>query len=161
PGYQGRYFSMPARNVIPKPLQKPHPPVWVAASRNETSLVAASLGMGSLGFSFDSPEETARKVTEYWEIFNEDCVPIGKASNPAVAAVGNLMCRRTLDEALDLGLPGAAFFGYALGASFPGTNSTITQNPGQGHINREFVASRASQSATAALPADEGAANLA
>src|SRR5215207_1849576 len=35
PGYHGRFFSMPARNVIPKPLQKPHPPVWVAASRNE------------------------------------------------------------------------------------------------------------------------------
>ena len=29
PGYEGEYFSMPERNVIPKPLQKPHPPVWV------------------------------------------------------------------------------------------------------------------------------------
>ena len=28
PGYEGKYFSMPERNVIPKPLQKPHPPVW-------------------------------------------------------------------------------------------------------------------------------------
>ena len=124
-------------------------------------MVAARAGIGSLGFAFDTPEETARKVAEYWEIFKENCVPIGKASNPAVAAVGNLMCRPTLDEALNLGLPGAAFFGYALGASFPGTNSTITQNPGRGHINREFVAAQASQSATAVLPADEGAANLA
>src|SRR6266571_7333752 len=32
PGYEGKYFSMPERNVIPKPLQKPHPPVWVASS---------------------------------------------------------------------------------------------------------------------------------
>ena len=30
-GFEGEHFSMPARNVIPKPLQKPHPPMWVAA----------------------------------------------------------------------------------------------------------------------------------
>jgi len=27
PGFRGDYFSMPARNVIPKPLQRPHPPI--------------------------------------------------------------------------------------------------------------------------------------
>ncbi len=31
PGYEGQYFGMPPRNVVPKPLQKPHPPLWVAA----------------------------------------------------------------------------------------------------------------------------------
>jgi alkanesulfonate monooxygenase SsuD/methylene tetrahydromethanopterin reductase-like flavin-dependent oxidoreductase (luciferase family) len=36
PGYEGKYFSMPCRNVVPKPLQKPHPPVWVACSNRET-----------------------------------------------------------------------------------------------------------------------------
>jgi alkanesulfonate monooxygenase SsuD/methylene tetrahydromethanopterin reductase-like flavin-dependent oxidoreductase (luciferase family) len=30
PGFQGKFFSMPVRNVVPKPLQKPHPPIWVA-----------------------------------------------------------------------------------------------------------------------------------
>src|SRR5439155_8394325 len=45
PGYQGEYFSMPERNVIPKPLQKPHPPVWVAASRRETVMLAARMGI--------------------------------------------------------------------------------------------------------------------
>ena len=36
PGFEGKYFSMPCRNVVPKPLQKPHPPVWVACSNRET-----------------------------------------------------------------------------------------------------------------------------
>src|ERR1700722_7954727 len=40
PGYEGKYFSMPERNIVPKPQQKPHPPVWVAASRRETVMVA-------------------------------------------------------------------------------------------------------------------------
>ena len=30
PGFEGKYFSMPCRNVVPKPAQRPHPPIWVA-----------------------------------------------------------------------------------------------------------------------------------
>src|SRR5204862_8200709 len=43
-GYEGDFFSMPPRNVIPKPKQKPHPPVWVACSRRDTILLAARKG---------------------------------------------------------------------------------------------------------------------
>ncbi len=32
-GVEGEFVSMPPRNVVPKPVQKPHPPLWVAASR--------------------------------------------------------------------------------------------------------------------------------
>src|SRR5919112_5731770 len=35
-GYDGRWLSMPPRNVVPKTRQKPHPPLWVACSRKET-----------------------------------------------------------------------------------------------------------------------------
>ena len=31
-GYEGEFFSMPTRAVLPKPYQKPHPPMWVAVS---------------------------------------------------------------------------------------------------------------------------------
>src|SRR4029453_11009349 len=41
PGYQGKYFSMPCRNLVPKPVQKPHPPIWVACSNRNTILEAA------------------------------------------------------------------------------------------------------------------------
>ena len=30
--WEGKYFSMPERAIIPKPVQKPHPPLWVAVS---------------------------------------------------------------------------------------------------------------------------------
>ena len=36
PGFKGEYFEMPCRNIIPKPKQKPHPPMWMACSRRET-----------------------------------------------------------------------------------------------------------------------------
>src|SRR3984893_10164879 len=34
--YDGKYFSMPTRNVLPKPRTKPHPPLWVAAGAPST-----------------------------------------------------------------------------------------------------------------------------
>ena len=32
PGFDGEGFSMPCRNVVPKPMQKPHPPMWIACT---------------------------------------------------------------------------------------------------------------------------------
>ena len=53
-GAQGKYVNMPPRNVIPKPLQKPHPPVWMACSRQESIVTAARFGIGALTFGFVS-----------------------------------------------------------------------------------------------------------
>ena len=52
PGYEGEFFSMPCRNIVPKPVQKPHPPLWVACSNRETIKMAARLGIGALTFAF-------------------------------------------------------------------------------------------------------------
>src|SRR4051794_23538871 len=56
-GYEGQHLHMPPRNVVPKPLQKPHPPLWVACSRKETIHLAALNGIGALSFSFINPDE--------------------------------------------------------------------------------------------------------
>src|SRR5579862_1148267 len=62
-GYQGQFVTVPPRNVVPKPLQKPHPPLWMACSRRESILEAARLGLGALTFSFASPSEARHWVT--------------------------------------------------------------------------------------------------
>lgn len=41
PGYDSEAFSMPCRNVLPKPRQKPHPPMWIACTNRDTIKVAA------------------------------------------------------------------------------------------------------------------------
>ena len=132
PGFEGDYFSMPERNIVPKPLQKPHPPVWVAASRLETVMVGARLGMGAMGVGFETPEEAQERVSRYYELIR-NCRPIGKAINPALAAGGNMMMGRTNEEAMQRGLRGAQFFGFALGF----TNGEV--HHGRDHLNREFV----------------------
>ncbi len=56
-GFSGDYVTMPPRNVVPKPRQKPHPPLWVACSRRDTIHLAAQKGIGALAFAFVDPEE--------------------------------------------------------------------------------------------------------
>ena len=47
--FSGEFYSYPKRNVVPKPLQKPHPPLWVACSNIDTIEDAGRWGMGALG----------------------------------------------------------------------------------------------------------------
>jgi hypothetical protein len=60
------HFNFPARNVVPKPLQKPHPPLWVACSNIQTIASAGGWGMGALGFQFVSPEAARAWVNKYY-----------------------------------------------------------------------------------------------
>ncbi len=135
-GHEGQYFTMPGRNIVPKPRQKPHPPLWVAASRRETVLVAARMGMGSLGFAFETPEEAAERVQSYYRLVREECRPIGKAINPAIAVLSSLMCLDSDDEAVEKGLEGAQFFSYSLGHYYGPTGAT--HRPGRENIYRQF-----------------------
>ncbi len=114
-GYEGEFFSMPRRNVVPKPLQKPHPPLWVAASRRETTLLAARFGIGSLGFGFETPEETAERVEEYYRLIREECFPIGQAINPGLLVLNQFMAAETDEEAIRRSADGPGFFSYSLG----------------------------------------------
>ena len=114
PGFAGRYFSMPARNVVPKPVQKPHPPIWVACSNRETIHLAAQLGIGALTFAFINPEEARHWVADYYETFKRECVPIGHAVNPNIAMVTGFSCHADAEEARRRGNDGFRFFQFAL-----------------------------------------------
>ncbi|HUO72834.1 MAG TPA: LLM class flavin-dependent oxidoreductase [Solirubrobacteraceae bacterium] len=114
-GHDGEFVQMPPRDVIPKPMQKPHPPLWVACSRRETIRLAARTGVGALSFSFVEPEDAGRWVREYYELLCSDaCIPAGFAVNPAVAVVLPMMLAEDEAQAIDRGIDGAHFFGYSL-----------------------------------------------
>jgi alkanesulfonate monooxygenase SsuD/methylene tetrahydromethanopterin reductase-like flavin-dependent oxidoreductase (luciferase family) len=113
-GHEGKYVSMPKRNVVPKPLQKPHPPLWLACSRRETIHFAAQLGLGALTFAFIDPEEAATWVNDYYDTMANEGVPVGQSVNPNVACVTTFMCMPTEERAIAAGVEGANFFGYSL-----------------------------------------------
>ena len=114
-GWESHYLRMPPRNVVPKPVQKPHPPLWVACSRRETIHFAARNGIGALSFSFVEPEDAGEWVAEYYRrLESDECVPVGFSVNPNVAVVLPMMCHQDEQIAIDRGIDGAHFFGYAL-----------------------------------------------
>jgi alkanesulfonate monooxygenase SsuD/methylene tetrahydromethanopterin reductase-like flavin-dependent oxidoreductase (luciferase family) len=113
-GHHGPSVTLPPRNVVPKPRQKPHPPVWVACSRRDTILLAAQKGIGALAFAFVDPEEARQWVQDYERTLAEEGVPIGDAVNAQMACVTTFMCDRDEDRAIANGLEGANFFGYSL-----------------------------------------------
>ena len=117
PGFEGKYFSMPCRNVLPKPVQKPHPPMWMACTNRDTIRVAASLGVGALAFSFVDPEEAKAWSEIYYGIIKSDeCKPIGHTVNANIAMVSNFSLHEDREEAIRRGHEGFEFFGYALNA---------------------------------------------
>jgi len=139
PGFQGKYFSMPVRNVMPKPVQKPHPPLWVACSNRETIHLAAQLGIGALTFAFIDPDEARHWVADYYETFKKECVPIGHAVNPNIAMVTGFSCHGDAQEALRRGIDGFRFFQFALGHHYAFGKHT----PGRTDIWKKFEAVRA------------------
>jgi len=139
-GYDGRFLKMPPRNVVPKPMQKPHPPLWVACSRRETIHLAAQKGIGALSFSFIEPAEAKQWVDDYYRtLASEECVPGGFAVNANLAVVMPLMCHENEETAIDRGLDGGHFFGYSLAHYY-----VFGQHrPGQTVIWDEFQKNRA------------------
>ena len=134
PGYEGKYFSMPCRNVVPKPTQRPHPPLWVACSNRETIKLAAKLGIGALTFAFVDPDEAKLWVDDYYRILKEECIPIGHSINPNIAMVTSFGCHQDHDEAVKRMKEGFQFFSYGLGHHYIfGINK-----PGRTNIWEEF-----------------------
>lgn len=140
PGFKGKYFDMPCRNVVPKPVQRPHPPLWVACSNRETIKMAARLGIGALTFAFVDPAEAKHWVDEYYSIIKSDeCEPIGHAVNANICMVTSFSLHQDREEAIKRGLEGFEFFGYALGSLY----GFGEHKPGRTDLFKEFREMRA------------------
>ena len=138
PGYEGESFSFPCRNVLPKPSQKPHPPMWLACTNRATIELAARLGVGALAFSFVDPTEAEHWVKTYYDIIkSDDCVPIGHTVNANIALVTGFSLHEDRAEAIRRGREGFEFFQYAIGAM-------VTQDsvPGRTDLWSAFQAKR-------------------
>ena len=143
-GYDGQYFSMPPRNVVPKPLQTPHPPPWVACSSRDSLRYAARYGLGALTFAFVDASEAKFWVEEYYEIFEKECEPLTQRVNPNIAMVSGFSCHDNEETAVARGLDGLRFFRFALahyyhnGSQIPGETDIwqlykqTTQDPAEG-----------------------------
>lgn len=138
PGFEGRSFKMPCRNVLPKPVQSPHPPMWMACTNRETIKVAASLGVGALAFSFIDEAEARTWSKTYYDIIKSDqCVPLGHSVNANIAMVSAFSLHEDRAVAAERGLDGFEFFRYAISALV--TKDTL---PGRSRLYEQFQEER-------------------
>jgi alkanesulfonate monooxygenase SsuD/methylene tetrahydromethanopterin reductase-like flavin-dependent oxidoreductase (luciferase family) len=104
--FEGRFFAMPARNVLPKPYTLPHPPLWMACGSPSTFERAGRTGVGALCFSLGSPRDFAPLIATYKQAI-KDAEPVGAYVNDNVACVTQLVCdddrRRARETALTMG----------------------------------------------------------
>ena len=98
--YDGEFFSLPERNVLPKPYVKPHPPMWVAAGNPGTFEKAGKMGLGVLCFTGGTPEKMKALVDVYKEAI-KDADPVGEFVNDNVAITTSFLCLEDGDAALD------------------------------------------------------------
>jgi alkanesulfonate monooxygenase SsuD/methylene tetrahydromethanopterin reductase-like flavin-dependent oxidoreductase (luciferase family) len=98
--FNGRFFSMPERNVLPKPFVKPHPPIWVAAGNPDTFEKAGRLGLGVICFTGGAPEKMKALVDVYKEAV-KDADPVGEYVNDNVAITTSFLCLEDGDAARD------------------------------------------------------------
>jgi alkanesulfonate monooxygenase SsuD/methylene tetrahydromethanopterin reductase-like flavin-dependent oxidoreductase (luciferase family) len=112
--FHGEYFDFPLRNVVPKPRQKPHPPLWVACSQYETIEMAGRRGMGVLSFQFISAEMAKAWVHGYYNAYLKHLDKLAEyQTNPQIAVVSPFMCAETDEEALAKA-EGSTFFQFSL-----------------------------------------------
>jgi len=99
--FQGQYFSMPPRNVLPKPLSDPHPPMWIAAGNPSTFEKAARMGLGVLCFTTGSPE-TLKPLIETYKNMIDQAEPVGEYVNDNVMVTSQMLCLEDGQRARDI-----------------------------------------------------------
>ena len=100
--YDGRHFKIPPREVHPKPIQQPHPPIWLGCSQEETFAKAGQLGLSCLAMAGGGPDRLGSLISIYREAA-KDPSPVGKLVHNRVSASTVAFCAETRREAVERG----------------------------------------------------------
>jgi alkanesulfonate monooxygenase SsuD/methylene tetrahydromethanopterin reductase-like flavin-dependent oxidoreductase (luciferase family) len=115
--FEGKYWSMPRRTVVPRVVQEPHPPLWCATGSIDGHYEVGKLGTGLLSFAVCTPpEEMVVKYAKYEEGLRDCTDPVGykKFNRKAALAIGH--CDDTDEMARAVGEPSMTKY---LNYSFP------------------------------------------
>ena len=107
--HEGHYFKIPPRSIIPKPVQKPHPPLWVSCSQPASFKQAGEMGLGVLCFNLGGWAQLVERVAIYREALKH-AHPVGSFVNDQVAALCVVHCGEDDEEARAVAGPEGAWF---------------------------------------------------
>jgi alkanesulfonate monooxygenase SsuD/methylene tetrahydromethanopterin reductase-like flavin-dependent oxidoreductase (luciferase family) len=97
--WEGRFFKVPPRRVLPKPLQKPHPPLWMASTSPASHEIAGRKGLGLLSFTIGVPPDELASRIQLYRAGIAEARPVGKFVNPRAATFTMVHCAATDAEA--------------------------------------------------------------
>jgi len=148
--HDGKWIKIPRRPIHPKPLQEPHPPMYLACTNTETLTRAGGRGMGALVLGFGGPEEIAKKNAVYREAFRnrkpED--QVGYRPNEHLAVLCPAMVLADGQQARKIGIRGQRFFTESLAYWYSGgpqpdweawEDDTITTTTGETIIKTRWA----------------------
>ncbi len=102
-------FKVPPRNVLPKPVQKPHPPLWMSGTQPESAVLAGERGIGFMHFSLSDPVGMDHKVRSYRNAIAR-AQPVGAFVTNQFAAFTILFCGRDDADAVSRAGEGAVWY---------------------------------------------------
>jgi alkanesulfonate monooxygenase SsuD/methylene tetrahydromethanopterin reductase-like flavin-dependent oxidoreductase (luciferase family) len=110
--WHGKLLDVPSRPILPKPVQEPHPPIYMACTRNETLELAGALGIGALAMGWAGPDEVRLKRKTY----DEACASrdpdgiVGEVPTYHLSGMAPACILEDGDRARAIGLRGQRFF---------------------------------------------------
>jgi alkanesulfonate monooxygenase SsuD/methylene tetrahydromethanopterin reductase-like flavin-dependent oxidoreductase (luciferase family) len=112
------FLEFPERVVLPKPVQDPHPPCWMAATSPDSTVLAGKYGLGALAFAPLSPlESTAQKLEQYRQAQREQ-TPLTRVTNNKFAGYTLVHCAESKKAAVENGIWDAVWWWYRNLAEF-------------------------------------------
>lgn len=78
--WEGNFWNVPPRRVLPQPYQKPHPKMYLACTQTESFRLAAQRGIGVLSSASYAVEVLAEHVKVYRDAI-KDADPVGAEIN--------------------------------------------------------------------------------
>ncbi len=100
-------FHIDNRNVVPKPFQKPHPPLWQAVASPSGFEQAGKNGVGLLLTTVQAPLAAVSAMLNIYRREIAHCQPVGKVVNDQVALFTFVHCAKTERQAIEHGAAAA------------------------------------------------------
>ena len=107
--HEGQHWSIPPREVIPKPIQKPHPPLWMACTQEDTFRMAGDLGLGCLVNTLGGTDKTRSLIDAYYDAIKH-AKPVGHFLNKQVVASTIGFCDENGKKAREKGADVASWY---------------------------------------------------
>ncbi len=101
--WKSDHATIPPRNVVPKPLQRPHPPLWQTSTSPESFRMAGELGVGALATTLVSPLDSLDMMLREYEKGLEVARPVGQFVNDQRSVFTFMHCCETREQAIASG----------------------------------------------------------